>query len=321
MELGVVSTVFAEQSFGDALENCRRLGIRQLEVCAGGFFPKNHCDPERLLAHKRQLTTFKELLKRHEVTISAFAIHGEPLHPDEAIASRYDKAFRAACELAQRLGVTKLTLLAGLPGASPKDPNPNWIISPFPPRNLEQLEWQWNERLIPYWRRQADVASNAGVRLCFEMVPPDLVYYPAALLRLRDAVGPTVGANLDPSHLIWQGMDVKEVISELGEAIYHVHAKDTRLNPHNVRRQGILDAKPFTLERERSWLFRIVGYGSGPLWWRDFISALRIAGYDGVISIEHEDPLLDPLEGLEKTVDFLRPMLPKKPRAGLWIDM
>jgi sugar phosphate isomerase/epimerase len=320
MELGVVTTAFADLPLADVLEHCRRLGITKLELGAGGFFPKNHCNPKELLADKSALATFTDLLKRNDMSVCAFAVHGEPLHPDPAIAESYKNDFRDVCELAYRLGVTKLTLLAGLPGASANDPNPNWIVNPFPPRNLQQLEWQWTERLLPYWKMQAQVATGAGVQLCFEMVPPDLVYFPGALLRLREAIGPIVGANLDPSHLIWQGMDATEVIDELGDAIYHVHAKDARVSARNVRRQGILDAKPFTNEPERSWLFRTVGYGSGPLWWRDFISALRVVGYDGVISIEHEDPLFDRLEALEKAVEFLRPILPEKPRANLWFN-
>ncbi len=322
MKLGVCSTVFLsnKDSLEAALKHCQRLGIEYIEIGTGGYFPKDHCDPEQLLSDRRAFDNFRSLFETYGVTISALAIHGEPLHPDPAIADKYDREFGATCRLAQQLGVSRLTLLAGLPGATPSDPNPNWILYPFPPRNLEFLEWQWNQRLIPYWREHAKVAEDSGATLCFEMHPADLVFQPSALLRLRDAIGPVVGVNLDPSHLVWQGMELRDVILTLGDAIYHVHAKDSRLNPTVIRQDGILDPKSMLLERERSWLFRTVGYGNDAIWWRDFVSTLRMVGYDFVLSIEHEDPLLDPLEGLDRAAQFLRTIIPEKPRAGLWFD-
>lgn len=320
MKLGVINSVFIRDSLETALAHCQRLGLADIEIGTGGFHPTDHCNPSALLSNRGALDAFGNLLAKYGVAIDAFAIHGEPLHPNPGIAAQYDQEFRATCELAKRLDVTKLTLLAGLPGATANDPNPNWILYPFPPRNGENLEWQWTERLIPYWREHARIAEDCGVRLCFEMHPADLIFQPSGLMRLRDAVGPVVGANLDPSHLIWQGMDVREVVLALGEAIYHVHAKDSRVNPDVVRREGILDTKPWREERNRSWLFRTVGYGNDQIWWRDFVSALRMVGYDSVLSIEHEDPLLDPLEGLERAVEFLRSILPEKPRAGLWFE-
>jgi len=298
----------------------RELGLECVEIGTGGFFPKNHCNPAELLANPAALDAFQQTVADAGLTVSAFAIHGEPLHPDPAIAAAYDRDFRETCQLAARIGVSRLTLLGGLPEAAPGDRTPNWVLYPFPPRNLKLLEWQWEQRLIPYWREHGQFAADHGIRLCFEMHPGDMLFKPEALLRLREAIGPVIGCNLDPSHLFWQGMDILEVIRTLGDAIYHCHAKDSRIDPYVTRVNGILDAKDFQDQAHRSWIFRTVGYGHGELFWRDFVSALRLAGYDDVLSIEHEDPRIDPEEGFELAVSVLRPILLRKPAAKLWYE-
>ena len=247
-------------------------------------------------------------------------MHGEPLHPDPAIAGAYDREFRDTCTLAAKLGVTRMTLLGGLPEAVPGDKVPNWILYPFPPINMERYKWQWEQRLIPYWKDHGKIAEEHGVRLCFEMHPGDMIFKPEGLLRLRGAVGPVIGCNLDPSHLFWQGMDILEVIRTLGDAIYHCHAKDSRLDDHNVRVNGFLDAKDFQDQQHRSWIFRTVGYGHSEFFWRDFVSTLRLVGYDDVLSIEHEDPRIDPEEGFELAVNLLRNVLIRKAATKLWYE-
>jgi sugar phosphate isomerase/epimerase len=180
-------------------------------------------------------------------------------------------------------------------------------------------QYQWEQRLIPYWKEHAKIAGDHGVRLCFEMVPADMLHNPEALLRLRDAVGPVVGCNLDPSHLFWQGMDILEVVRTLGDAIYHAHAKDSRMDPHVVRVNGVLDAKVFDDQARRSWLFRTVGYGHDELFWREYVSALRLAGYDDVLSIEHEDIAIDAQEGFEQAAALLNRILIRKPAGKVWV--
>ena len=320
MYLGAVSTVFIRRSLREAAQRMSELGLKSIEIGTGGFFPKYHCNAAELLADQHKLEQFRETLAEFELTISAFAMHGEPLHPDPTIAETYDQEFRDACALAEKLGVTRVTLLAGLPEAAPGDKAPNWILYPYPPRNLDMYQWQWDKRLIPYWREHAKVADDHGVRLCFEMHPEDMVFKPEELLRLRDAVGSVIGCNLDPSHLFWQGMDVIEVIRTLGNIIYHVHAKDSQVDQHTVRVNGILDTKSFQTINRRSWNFRTVGYGHGEEFWRNFVSALRLAGYDDVLSIEHEDPLIDPEEGFELAVGVLSRILPQKPPTKLWYE-
>ncbi len=318
MDLGVVFSIFHDKSLEQGLVKCAELGIRHVELGAGGFYPKTHCDPRSLLDDSTERKRFLQLLAGHQITVSALAIHGEPLHPDPERQSRYAADFADACRLAGEVGIGRLTLLAGLPEGAPGDSTPTWITYPFPNENVERLEWQWTERLLPYWETQTRLAREHGVRLCFEMHPNDLVYNPPALLRLRSQLGDVVGANLDPSHLLWQGMEMADVIDTLGDAIYHAHAKDARFNDPVRRRRGVLDPGHQGKPGSRAWNFRTVGYGEDALFWREFVSRLRQVGYDDVVSIEHEDALIDPIEGLERAVAFLRPIVPTREFGSLW---
>ena len=320
MKLGSLTTVFVEKSLHAAAKRMHDLGLECIEIGTGGFFPKNHCDPARLLKDSEALEKFKDTIAEHNLTISAFATHGEPLHPDPEIADAYVKDLHDTYKLAEKVGVTRITLLAGLPEAGEGGTHPSWILYPFPSYMMDTLQWQWENRLIPYWKQHGKVANDHGVQLCMEMHPNDMVHKPETLLRLRDAVGPVIGCNLDPSHLFHQGMDITAVIRKLGSVIYHTHAKDSRSDPNVVAVNGILDAKDFQDLENRSWLFRTVGYGHDELFWRNYVSTLRLVGYDEVLSIEHEDPLIDPEEGFEAAVQLLKRAILIKPRRKLWYE-
>lgn len=309
MHLGVMTSVFRDRSLEDALDSIKDLGIDTVEVGTGGYPGDRHCRPADLLADAGALAGFVRTLADRGVRISALACHGNPLHPDAETAARDHAVFQNAVLLAEQIGTDRLTLFSGCPGDSEGSRYPNWVTCAWPTEYRTILEWQWNERVIPYWREQVAFAREHGVtRLCFEMHPGFVVYNPATLLRLREEAGDAIGANLDPSHLFWQGIDVIESIRMLGAAgaIYHVHAKDTALNPRNAALNGVLDTTPLEDVANRSWLFRTVGYGHDGLFWRSFISALREVGYDDVLSIEHEDILAAPDEGVSKAVTFLR---------------
>ena len=164
------------------------------------------------------------------------------------------------------------------------------------------------------------VLADHGVTIAIEMHPGFVVYSPETMLRLRSIAGPSVGCNFDPSHLFWQSIDPVAAVRVLEGAIFHVHAKDTQVYPANLSRTGVLDTKPYTQERERSWIFRTCGYGHGAEWWSEFISTLRMFGYDSVLSIEHEDSLLSPEEGLTKAANFLNSIvIREEPGAAWWV--
>ena len=246
-----------------------------------------------MLADEAAFRKFSDTQRKYDVEICALACHGNPVHPDAATAKAFDEDFKNAVLLAERLGINTIIGFSGCPGDHEGAKYPNWVTCPWPGDFLKILEWQSDEVMIPYWKKTAAFAAEHGVtRIAFEMHPGFCVYNPETLLKLRAAVGDTIGANLDPSHLIWQGMDPVAVIRELKGVIYHVHAKDTKVDPYNTARNGVLDTKHYTDELGRAWVFRTVGYGNGESFWRDFVSNLRLCGYDGVLSIEHEDSVM-----------------------------
>ena len=315
MKLGVFTVLFANEQLETALDRVVDAGLDCVEIGTGNYPGDAHCRPAELLADTSALAAFRRSIESRGLEISALSCHGNPLHPRQEVAASSHETFVRTVELAGRLGVGRVNLFSGCPGDSDSADYPNWVTCAWPTEYADLLEWQWREKVIPYWQEQAAMASEAGIRLGFEMHPGFVVYNPRTLLRLREACGEAVGANLDPSHLFWQGIDVETAITELGrhDAIFHVHAKDTAINPRNAALNGVLDTVPLGNVADRSWVFRTVGYGHGELDWRQILSALRLAGYDDVISIEHEDALLSIEEGFEKGVAFLRSVMPTQP--------
>ena len=316
MKLSVLTNLFGNLSFDEALAKFEALGIEAVEVGCGGYPGKAHCNPEALLADKAALAKFKKTVADHGMPIAALAAHGNPVHPNAEIAKQFDTDYRNAILLAEELGVDTLVTFSGCPGDHPGAKYPNWVTCPWPEDFLAVLDYQWNDVLLPYWREAGDFAKAHGVRIAFEMHPGFCVYNTETMLRIRREIGPVLGANLDPSHLVWQGVDIVAAIRELGDAIHHFHAKDTKIDAINTGLHGVLDCKHYGDELNRSWVFRTVGYGHGEGYWRDIISALRLVGYDRVMSIEHEDSLLSIDEGLEKAIAFLRPLILKTPKPG-----
>ena len=314
MKLGVFTVLFAGSSFEEALDRIAGAGVDCVEIGTGNYPGDAHCRPDELLADEAELRGFADAVASRGLEISALSCHGNPLHPQRSVAEPAHAVFRSTVELAHRLGVERVNVFSGCPGDSDTATYPNWVTCAWPNEYAELLEWQWNEKVIPYWRAEASFAAERDVKLGFEMHPGFVVYNPSTLLRLREACGPAVGANLDPSHLFWQGIDLEVAIAALGAegAIHHTHAKDTAINPANAALNGVIDTTPLSDVRHRSWIFRTVGYGHGELDWRRILSALRLAGYDDVLSIEHEDALLSIDEGFEKGVAFLRSVMPRE---------
>ena len=315
MKLSVLTNLFGGMPLEEALKKFEALGVEAVELGCGGYPGNGHCNPKELLASDEKLEAFKALLARYNVEIACLSCHGNAVHPDPAIAKSFDDDFHDAVLLAEKLGVDTIVTFSGCPGGSKDDKTPNWATCAWPDDFLSILDYQWNEVLIPYWKKTAEFAKAHGVtKIAFEMHPGFCVYNPETLLRLRNAVGDVIGANFDPSHLIWQGIEPVAAIRELAGAIYHFHAKDTKVDKYNTAKYGVLDTKPYGDEIHRSWVFRSVGYGNGLDYWRDIISALRLVGYDKVMSIEHEDSLMTTEEGLEKAVTFLKESIIRAPK-------
>ena len=321
MRLGVFTVLFGDRPLEAALDRVVEAGLDCVEIGTGNYPGDAHCRPAELLADDAALARFRQAVASRGLEISALSCHGNPLHPRADVARASHETFVRTVELAGRLGVDRINLFSGCPGDSSSATHPNWVTCAWPTEYGDLLEWQWTEKVIPYWREQAALASSNHIRLGLEMHPGFVVYNPRTLLRLRAACGEAIGANLDPSHLFWQGIDIETAIAELGRAgaIFHAHAKDTAIQVRNAGLNGVLDTVPMAHVGERSWIFRTVGHGHGELDWRRIFSALRMAGYDDVVSIEHEDALLSIDEGFRTGVAFLRSVMPTEPPlASAW---
>ena len=318
MKVGVFTPLLSQLPLGDVLSKLAALDISTVELGTGNYPGDAHCKLA-FLDQPSALTEFRDHLKAHNVTISALSCHGNALHPDPAQAQAAHETRRRTILLAEKLGVKNVVDFSGCPGDAPNAKAPNWITCPWPPEYSDILKWQWDSVVAPHWIEEAKFAADHGVRIAIEMHPGFVVYSPETLLRLRDIAGPAIGCNYDPSHMFWQGIDPVGAIRVLGDAIFHVHAKDTQLYPANLVRTGVLDTKPYTDERNRGWIFRTCGYGHGAEWWKEFVSTLRMYGYDDVLSIEHEDSLLSAEEGLSKAARFLQEVvIQEKPGAAWW---
>ena len=321
MDIGVLTAALGDEPLADALEYLSGIGVDAVELGCGGFVGEDHLVREAYLDDERAQADLADLVAAHDLRVSALSTHNNPLHPNEKRARRARRELREAVRLADQLGVGTVNAFSGLSAGSPAGEVPNWVTAPWPPEHTEALAYQWEEVAIPQWRSLAEHAADHGVDIGIEMHPNMLVYEPTGLIRLREATNEHVGANFDPSHLYWQGIDVTEAVRYLGEhdAIHHVHAKDTRRYEHNARLKGYLDTSPYTEESDRSWLFRSIGYGHDEAHWKDVVSTLRMAGYEGALSIEHEDSLLSGRGGLEKAVDLLgRAVFETRPGEAHW---
>jgi sugar phosphate isomerase/epimerase len=306
MRIGVVTVLFQDLPLEKMLDRVASLGVSAVELCTGGYPGSHHCPVEELLESEAKRQEYLETIHSRGLIISAFSCHHEPLGPDPELARESDEAFRKSVLLAELLEVPVVNAFVGCPAGKPGDTSPNWITCPWPPHFLEMLDYQWNEVAIPYWKDAGKFAEDHGINIGFEMHPGQLAFSVDTLLRLRDAVGPVIGCNFDPSHLFWNGVDPVAAIRELGEAIVHVHGKDVYLDHLNIAVNGCNDNKPYDQIPQRSWTFRAIGYGHDTKVWKDIISALRMVGYDYVISIEHEDALMSSEEGLAKGVAALK---------------
>jgi len=317
MRVGVFTPLLSQFTLDEVLCKLTALSISTVELGTGNYPGNAHCKLS-MLENEKELKEFKAILADHGASISALSCHGNALHPNEARAREAREISRKTVLLAEKLEVPVVVDFSGCPGDSREAKAPNWVTCPWPPDYLEVLKWQWEEIVAPYWRAHGKFAAEHGVKIAIEMHPGFVVYNPETLLRLREIAGPSVGANLDPSHLFWQGIDPIAAIRVLGDAIFYVHAKDTQMYAQNLPRTGVLDAKAYTDERHRAWIFRTCGYGHGEEWWREFISTLRMFGYNEVLSIEHEDSLLSAGEGLMKAAAFLNGIVLREPTAAAW---
>ena len=321
MKLGVFTVLYQDLPFKEMLDKVVEMGLEAVELGTGYYPGKSHCDPSYLLNNPQALDEFIAEIEKRNLIISGLSFHGNPLHPNKEIAKVSHEAWRDTVLLAEKLEIDTVNGFSGCPGDQPNAKYPNWVTCAWPPEYQEMLNWQWDEVVIPYWKKESQFALAHGVKkIAFEMHPGFVVYNPETLLKLRESVGECIGANYDPSHLVWQGIDPIESIKKLGRenAIFHFHAKDTFLDKSNIKLNGVLDTKHYGEILDRSWTFRSVGYGNDEKFWKDIISTLRAVGYDHVLSIEHEDMLASVDEGLGKAIDLLKQCLFSEDVGEMW---
>jgi sugar phosphate isomerase/epimerase len=319
MRIGVFTALYQDLPFEKALDKAVAAGVTAVEIGTGGYPGSQHCPVDELLESQAKRDEYLGAITSRGLILSGLSCHNNPIHPNPEIAKLADETIRKSVKLAALLGVPVVNGFAGLPAGTPADTVPNWVTCPWPPHFLDILDYQWNQVAIPYWKETAKFIADQGVKMAFEMHPGMLVYNVYTMLRIREAAGPAIGCNFDPSHLFWNGVDPVAAIRTLGDAIYHVHGKDVYVDPLNVSVNGCNDNKPYGEIAKRSWTFRTIGYGHGVEVWKDIMSALRLIGYDYVVSIEHEDAMMSSDEGLAKAVATLKEaVIVEQPGEMFW---
>ena len=321
MKLGINTHFIMKFEREEGLRFCQAIGVSAVEVGATGPTAKRYCDVDKLLADRGELDRWLDAYASHGLELYSFSGHGAPLAPDAEIAAEYSRQFRQACKLMEQLGVRRMALVAGLPEGAEGDSLPAWIVNMEFPFYRDALDWQWEKRLIPYWKEHGKIASDHGVTLCFEMQINDMIHTPVQLRRLHDELGPVVACNFDISHMWIQRIDPFEAMHYLAELIQNVHLKDTLIHEPNAKLRGLFDSTSKDNFEERSWTFTIPGWGHDEQTWRQVIATLRFLGYDGILSLEMESEYMEMQEGLEKAAAFIRPMILEKPVGQTWQQM
>ncbi len=319
MKLSAFSVLYKDRPLAEVLDLFRAKGITEVEIGSGGFIGKEHCDPQRLLADKKAADAFTALVRDKGLEISALSCHGNPLHPKQDLAAEYHRDLMATIDLAAVIGVKTVVTFSGCPGDSDNAVYPNWPVSPFPEDLQAVFAWQWEKKLVPYWKEVGKYAEDKGVRIAMEMHGGYSVHTPATMIKMRRETGcKSLGANLDPSHMWWQGIDPGQAARHLAkeDCLFHFHAKDAMIDAANVSYFGLTDMQSFGNVYGRGWQFRTIGFGHDLKTWADIFSALRAVGYDGAISIEHEDSYMSVDEGLDKAVANLKQVMIFQPATS-----
>jgi sugar phosphate isomerase/epimerase len=320
MKLGVFTVLFSQKNLDEMLDYVKAAGLDAVEIGTGGYPGNAHCELDTLLESESKRNEYLQKVTSRGLEISAFSCHGNPISPDSAFAAESHEALKKTIELAGKMKVPVVNCFSGTAGDHEGAKHPNWPVSPWPNEYGDILKWQWEEKLIPYWKKMGKLAEEHGVKIGLELHGGFLVHTPYTLLKLREETCDAIGANLDPSHLWWQGIDPVAAIKILGKenAIHHFHAKDTYIDQDNVNMYGLTDMQPYENIQTRAWSFRSVGCGHSLQEWSDMMSALRTFGYDYVVSIEHEDPIMSIEEGFGRAVKNLKSILIEEQPSEMW---
>jgi len=303
MKIGIFSDGLGRKPFLQMLDWCAANGIPGIEVGTGNFSSGVHVDLDGLIASSQARADFLEAFACRGLELTALNCSGNILDGSRERRQKHQDVFFKSIKLASLLGLKTIVAMSGCPGeAGDAASYPNWVTSYWQAEYQHLLAWQWKEAVEPFWHDAARVLSDAGVRVAIEMHPGQSVYNPFTLRQLMNITGPVVGANLDPSHLFWQGIEPLRVIEALGPAIYHVHIKDCWIDADETALNGVIDNR---LTAGRSWGHCSPGVGHGEYYWFQFVAALKKQGYAGPLSIEYAGASDRVEEGLRESVALL----------------
>lgn len=308
MKLAYITDSLGSLPFETMLQKVQGMGVEYLEMTTGGWSPAPHLNLDELLDHPDKLVEFKAMLEKYHMKLIALNCSGNPLDPGP-MGKEHRRVIKRTFELAEKLNVKKIITMSGLPAAAPGDQIPNWITTTvsWPASLQDALKYQWEDVAIPYWQATVKDAKAHGIeKIALENFSSQLVYNPETLLKLRDAVDPMIGMNLDPSHLIWMGADPIACARKLGPAIHHVHGKDVRIERGMVDTRTVLETKPIDDIQNRAWNYVAVGCGQDLQWWKEFFSVVRMTGYNDFVSLEMEDLSMSPEAGVQTSIDALQ---------------
>ena len=266
MKLGFVSDSLGGMPFTEMLDHAVRMGVSGIEVNTCGWSTAPHFDLKSMLGNAAKQKEFQSAFSDRGLEIISLNANGNPLHPTDPAQGQ---GLKDTIRVAGEMGIKTVCTMSGLPAGNPTDTMPSWVVSSWPPETQAILNYQWNEKLIPFWTEIVALANECGVeRIALELHGNQCVYNVPSLLKLRAAVGNVVGANLDPSHLFWMGADPLAAAQALGDAVYHVHAKDTMLNAPVQATTSLLENGSLMDIPARSWSYITLGFGHGEEWWR-----------------------------------------------------
>jgi sugar phosphate isomerase/epimerase len=324
MKLGVYTAILHDRPLPEALDVISSLGLEAAEINAGGFLPPVHIPIDDILESQAARDDYLGVFEDKGVVLAGLNANGNPLHPNPVIGTKHADDLRKAIRAAGALGQTRVVTMSGLPGGEPGATVPNWVVNAWNSGSLDVLDHQWNDVAVPFWTEIDRLAADHGVKVAIEMHPQNLVFNPPTLQRLVERVGGTsIGAEMDPSHLFWQGMDPVAAVEYLGDLVVHAAAKDVRINEH-AQVYGVLDERFRRLSPDEdrvnlggdewvnewpadsAWDFVALGRGHDVAFWSRFVDALRAVDPDMAINIEHEDTSLGRIEGLEVAADVLK---------------
>lgn len=323
MKLGIFANAFRGYPLEETLKRIAEMGIEMVEFGVGEESGYVHLNPEELLSNKEKIRYVKDLLNNYGLKISALSTHGNPISPRPEVRNLSVMRMKNAVRLCQELEVDRINGFSRCPGDCEGADYASWVVTNWPEDFRRVLKWQWEEKLLPFWDEMVAFSKPYGVeRFALEMHPGFLVYNPKTLRKLRDAIGPAIGANLDFSHLLWHRMDPLMVIRELEGCIYHMHAKDLIFDDEEVMINGTLTTVDYPYRRERPFNFRAIGYGHDMIYWKNIFAELRRTGYDYVASIELECDLFNSVFGAEVSAKFMHMVLMKDDmnQHDKWLD-